>query len=292
MIPSSYLQTIITKLTPSCANKEHAEQEIWWIIEHVTQKNKLYWITHSSTLSQEQQKRVDSIIEQRLSGKPLQYILGSVSFCNLDIEVTPPILIPRPETEELTLWLIEQIKPYKKPFSILDLCTGSGCIALGLAAHLPHVHVTGVDINPIAISLADKNKKNLNLTNVTFIQSNLFEKLPPQAKFDLIVSNPPYLTPASYNLLEDSVRQWEDLNALIGGDDGMFFYRNIIRQAPLWLTPQQAPANHIPRLVFEIGPEQKPHYDIFKSNNHFPYATTHKDFCNKDRWISLFDTTK
>ena len=170
-----------------------AEQEAWWILEKITglSKARLLFL-NTQTLTHDQELTLEKIIKQRTDEKmPLQYILGSVPFCNLDILVHPPILIPRPETEEWVHWLINLFAPmHHVPLKILDLCTGTGCIALALAQAFAQSSIIGIDINPDAITRANKNKTHNAITNVTFLISDLYASLTPSQTFHLIVSNP------------------------------------------------------------------------------------------------------
>jgi len=148
-------------LKQCCEHDILAEQEAWWFLEHATGKTQSALLSDDTiTLTPEQQKNLDTWVMQRVKEKkPIQYIIGNVPFCNLEILVKPPILIPRPETEEWVSWLIEQLAPVKdEPLQILDLGSGSGCIGLALAKALPQSTVIGLDKNPQAIELAEKNK--------------------------------------------------------------------------------------------------------------------------------------
>jgi release factor glutamine methyltransferase len=218
-------------------------------------------VLHAIELSQAQQELLDKWIRQRVEDyKPLQYILGSVPFCDLTIQVRSPILIPRPETEEWVAWVIEQLKPLDtKGLRILDLCTGTGCIGLALAHHLPGSTVTGIDINPEAIALSQENKKALNLSNIQFILSDLYHEIPVDMKFDLIVTNPPYLCPSEYEALSEDVKKWEDPRALVAQDRGMQLYQYIIADAHRYLDTvhRKKSLAQAPAFVCEIGPAQK-----------------------------------
>lgn len=258
---SLFIKELSKKLSSSLISEMLAEQEAWWMLEALTGKSKAVLCAMSSfQLSHEQHVKLKQWIAQRVEQKkPLQYILGSVPFCGLTIRVRPPILIPRPETEEWTTWLIELFKKYDYgSLRILDLCSGTGCIGLALAHHFPQAQVIGVDINPDAIALAQENKTLNNLTNIQFIESDLYAQLTGQ-KFDLIVTNPPYLSMAEYEKISDDVKQWEDVCALVAPDHGMLLYQQIIAQAQSYLNVANYKKNkeQLPALVCEIGPAQK-----------------------------------
>lgn len=233
------------------------EQEAWWLLETLTEKSKSFLMAAGvMELSAEQEEQLDAWMKQRvIEKKPLQYIIGSVPFCDLTIAVRPPVLIPRAETEEMTSWIIDLIKQHNVTnLSILDLCTGSGCIVLALAKAFPLAKLVAIDCSDKAIELAQENKEGNNITNVTIIKSDLYTQLPQENQFDLIISNPPYLCQESYDFIDSQVRLWEDEGALKGGADGMKFYRKIAATASLYLKKNRG--SSLPQLVFEIGIDQ------------------------------------
>lgn len=182
--------------------------------------------------------------------KPIAYIIGNIPFGDLTINVRPPLLIPRPETESWVYALIETVRNFRdQPLTILDLCTGTGCIALALAHALPKARVIGVDISPVAIAQAQENAERNNISNVTFIESDLYVAV-ERLQFDLIVTNPPYIDPALYDQLEPSVRLWEDAGALIAPHAGLATIEKIIIQAHQYLKPNDT--RDMPSLVVEI----------------------------------------
>lgn len=266
-------------------------QESWWLLEKLTGlSHKELICLPSFKLTHEQLHTLSEWIGERVeTHKPLQYILGSVPFLDLTIMVQPPILIPRPETEELVDWLITQLKHVKNlPLSILDLCTGSGCIALALAKALPHATVIGSDINPQAINLACNNKALNGVENVQFMHSDLFEKLAHE-KFDIIISNPPYLAESEWHTLEQTVKQWEDPQALWANNDGFALYETIIAQAHIFLRENSVLADHkLPRLIFEMGHAQAARLALLLTQAGYTHVVIHRDLSNKERWISVW----
>jgi release factor glutamine methyltransferase len=293
-MPAHTIKKLILKLLPACQNPVLAEQEAWWLLEAVTHKSKfeLLLIGHLD-IGQDARALLDAMIEKRVhEHQPLQYILGTVPFCGLTIHVRPPILIPRPETEEWVSWLIESYKQAGiTTFTALDLCTGSGCIGLALAKHFPHATVLGIDLNPEAIELANINKSANNLTNISFTTSNMFSNLPANSTYDLIVSNPPYLSPEEYQALDKEVLIWEDKNALVGEQDGMFFYHEILQRAPLFLRPTSPDKKTVPNIVMEIGPAQEIHLEQMLKTLHLAKYAIARDLQGKQRWISLTIST-
>ncbi|TPX43771.1 hypothetical protein SeMB42_g04587 [Synchytrium endobioticum] len=204
-------------------------------------------------------KRLTSYVKRRSRNEPLQYILGSQPFAGLDqFSIRRPVLIPRWETEWWTMKLIDTVKA-ARPTRILDLCSGSGCIALALAKHLSPDLVVGVDVSVTARRTAIANQRGLKLSNAKFIAASIFDDalVPALVRdyghFDLIVSNPPYVSTPDYELLDPSVKEWEDPLALRGGDDGLTFYKRI---AEIW-PHLIAPASPSPvKLAMEIGDTQ------------------------------------
>ncbi|TIB93375.1 S-adenosyl-L-methionine-dependent methyltransferase [Wallemia mellicola] len=192
--------------------------------------NELRWIKQSSSNPRE----VDRMIEERVKGKPLQYILGDQPFLDTTIKVKPPVLIPRPETEYWTNELIRRHKD-KTNLRIIDLCTGSGCIAINLAKELRNSTVRAYDKSDDACELTKENAK----LNLTVDQLSRFEVIKRDImthqfhdKFDILTMNPPYITKTDYQAVDKSVREWEDVDALLAksNDAGIEFYMRVIEQ--------------------------------------------------------------
>ena len=286
---SDHIKDIAQRLLPICGNTTVATQEAWWIIEAVAGRKKYELLSTDKELSSDELFHISLFIKQRvLEKKPLQYILGRVPFCGLEVSIREPILIPRPETEEWVTWLISCYKAAGVAnFTVLDLCTGSGCIALALAQQFQQSSILGIDINDDAISLARENCRNAYLSNVSFITSDLYAQLPRTFKYHLIVSNPPYLSIDEYRQLGDDVRRWEDSKAFLGGDDGMFFYQKILRDAPQFLYPLESYNKDLPNVVFEIGPAQEGCLEKLLASLGMHNYTIHKDMQCKRRWVSI-----
>ena len=261
-----------------------SQQQAWWLLEFVTSKTRTELQYSSVELSHAQQTQLDEYIKQiTVHHKPLAYILGWVPFLDLKLLVQPPTLIPRPETEA---WVDELINGIKKSnhekLTILDIGTGSGCIALSLAQALPSAQIYALDIANSALELAQKNAELNQIKNITFLQSDLFSNLPADIKFDLIVSNPPYIDPAVQ--LDQSVAAWEDHGALFAPDHGLQIIEQIIQQAKNYLKKN----NELEyQLVMEIDVSQG---DIVKkicANCGFESVEIKKDQFDRDRtvWI-------
>lgn len=223
-----------------------SHQEAIWLLEHITQK-RVHQITD---LTFDQKAQLDTNIDQIANQhKPLAYIIGWVPFLGLDCKVVAPILIPRPETEEWVEKLINQLEPYRDQIhSILDIGCGSGVIGLSLAKKFPLAQIWATDISPQAVQLTLENAQRNNITNIQVIQSDLMANIQGQ-KFDLIVSNPPYIPSKSMGSMAASVLDWEDHRALFAGADGSQILQAIVNQAKDHLS---ADSNLPYQLVLEI----------------------------------------
>jgi len=228
-------------------------QEAWWLLESITQKQKETLLIQKYECTAEEVAKIDESIKKiKDESIPLAYLIGNVPFGELIINVKPPTLIPRPETEEWVYTLIDQLQPHKTEItSILDLGTGSGCVALALAHAFPQAQVTATDINPQALALAQENADQNKIKNITFIESNLFQQV-PQRKFDLIVSNPPYIAPSYKETLDKSVTNWEDHGALFAPGKGLELIEKMIKELPNFLSSTKLPT----KFVVECDPEQ------------------------------------
>lgn len=266
-----------------------AHQYAWWLLEALTKQTKTdLLLSKKLCLNHEQEQLLAQWIHDITElHKPIAYILGDIPFGPLSIMVRPPVLIPRPETEEWALNLIDQIKQSSATtLNILDLCTGSGCIALLFAYMLPNTHVYAVDICSDALTLAEKNRKKLEINNLTIIKSDLFYQL-PDIKYDLIISNPPYITADEYDQLEPSVQQWEHKHALYAQNEGLFVINNIINEAPTYINPNRALQEHgIKQLYIEIGWQQGDIVKKLMQKKGYTAITIEKDSAQKDRVVS------
>lgn len=172
--------------------------------------------------------QLESKVKELSQGRPVQYVIGHSEFCGLDIEVREGVLIPRPETEELVAWVIEKAADIEHP-RILDVCTGSGCIALALAARVGEASVVAVDISDEALTIARCNAERLQL-GVEFIKDDALAHLPNIAdrKFDIVVSNPPYIPISERESMHVNVVNFEpDIALFVADDDPLIFYREI-----------------------------------------------------------------
>ena len=186
-------------------------------------------------------EKFHALVAKRADGVPTQYLTGKQEFWGLDFEVTPAVLIPRPETEHVIEVTLDRLGAERKnaPLQIADIGTGSGCIAVALAHELPQAEIVATDISREALEVARRNAARHNVANrILFIESNLFDAQREQSpKFDVIVSNPPYIPLSEAPQLQREVRAHEPPIALFAGDDGHAIYAPLIREAPNHVTP-------------------------------------------------------
>lgn len=186
------------------------------------------------------------LINRRIAGWPVAYLLGTRDFYMLTFDVEPAVLIPRPDTEVLVLEALTRLKPLTAP-DVLDIGTGSGCIAVSLAHQNKDARVTATDVSPDALNVAKRNAAKHGVADrMTFLQGDLFAPLPAGSTFDLIASNPPYIAPGEFAALAPDVREHEPRIALDGGPDGLAFYRRIANGVVPFLKPGGA-------LLLEVG---------------------------------------
>lgn len=212
-----------------------AEKEAEFILTKGAGIDRVSLYRDNPSLTGAQSRRVKTILRRRAKREPLQYILGHVEFYGLRINVGPGVLIPRPETEILVEEVLKNLKK-KRAVRLLDVCTGSGCVALAIAKNLSRADVFGTDRSEKALRYAKRNAGANSIKNVTFLKGPLFEPVEGMC-FDVIVSNPPYIKTSILQGLEPEIRDWEPEVALDGGEDGLTFYRRIFARLHLYLKP-------------------------------------------------------
>lgn len=286
----SLIREIENSLRPAIKGDTLREQYAWWTLESITGKKKIALIMGKTiALTDKQESEIDNwvnkIVDEHM---PIAYLIGNVPFNDLDILVEPPTLIPRPETEEWVVNLIAQLKTLKSTkLTILDLCSGSGCIALALAKAFPQSTVYALDISDKAVALGKKNAEHNSIKNVQFMQSDLFNELNTENLFDIIVSNPPYISFDEFQLLDASVSTWEDKQALVAADNGTAILNDIIEDAPDYLKTTSEIANtKIPQLVLEIGYKQAKIIKNLMSSAGWIDVKIRKDLEGKDRIVT------
>ena len=247
--------------------------DIDWIICEITKKRRseLFLI---SEFSDEELLKIENAISLRLEHIPLAYIFGKTNFYGYDFVVSKDVLIPRLDTEILVERLIKDINSNEKKLSVLDIGTGSGAIAIAIKKET-NANVCAVDVSKNALEIAKQNAKQ-NEVEVEFVLSNLFENLSGR-KFDIIVSNPPYIESDIIKNLDKEVVENEPILALDGGEDGLDFYRKIVNDAPKFL-------NKGGMLYFEIGYNQADSVSKLMENS-FKNIEVLKDYEGNDRVV-------
>ncbi|QRO00937.1 peptide chain release factor N(5)-glutamine methyltransferase [Archangium violaceum] len=216
-----------------------------------------------------------ALIERRMAGEPTQYLTGVREFYNRPFKVDPRVLIPRPETELLVEAALHRL-PKDAPGTALDVCTGSGCLAISLAAERPQATVLATDLSPDACTLARENAQALGVAErVTVLQGDLYAPLPPDARFDVVVSNPPYIATGEIAGLSPEVRR-EPRMALDGGPDGLVLIRKVVQGARRVLKPGGL-------LAMEIGETQGDAVKALLQAAGYDDARVEKDLERRDR---------
>jgi release factor glutamine methyltransferase len=201
------------------------------LLAHALQRDRAWLAAHcKDPLSRDQADVFFALAKRRRDGEPVAYLTGAREFWGLPLEVTRAVLIPRPETETLVEVALERL-PDDRALRILDLGTGSGAVAVAIARERPLARVVAVDIDEPALAVARSNAQRLHLQNVEFLHSDWFASLPPDARFEAIVSNPPYVASADPHLADGDVR-FEPRAALVSGSDGLAALRTIVAGAP------------------------------------------------------------
>ncbi len=223
-----------------------ARNDATLLLIEVLGRDRAFIIAHPETkLSADQLERFRSFVARRGAGEPLQYVTGHQEFFKLDFEVTPDVLIPRPETELIVEAALEVVTSDAE-LSCADIGTGSGCIVISLLRELAKAHATAIDISPAALAVAKRNAERHQVADrLQLLQSDGFELIGQAGKFDLIISNPPYVPDSEMQTLQREVRH-EPKGALAGGPDGLAVIRRLLRDAAGFLKPRGY-------FIFEIG---------------------------------------
>jgi release factor glutamine methyltransferase len=230
-----------------------------------------------------QLEKFHSLIEKRAGGTPTQYLTGHQEFWGMDFEVTPDVLIPRPETEHLIEVAVSRIGESRRnnPLKIADVGTGSGCIAVALAKEFPNANIFATDISCAALTIAKRNATRHNFANrITFTECNLLEGIPQLPQLNLIISNPPYVARKDAPSLPVDVRDHEPATALFAGDDGMEIYPRLIAQAKTHLAEGGL-------LVLELGAGLfEPVSDLLEARSGWTRVSATQDLAGIVRVIS------
>ena len=269
---SEWLQQAVKRLSAS----ESAKRDTQILLQHATGRSRTYILAFDETeLSAHELQQLEELLQRREFGEPIAYIVGEREFWSLPLYVSPATLIPRPDTE----CLVEQalIRLPSTDCRILDLGTGTGAIALALASERPNSTVIGVDFNPEAVVLAERNQQRLSIFNVRFSQSDWFTSLSNEL-FDMIVSNPPYIDEGDIHLNQGDVR-FEPATALIAEEHGLSDLAHIIAESKRYLKQQGW-------LLLEHGWQQGLAVRELFSENGYTNIETCLDYGGKDR-VSL-----
>ncbi len=235
------------------AGIESAEQEALWIVEHVLRLPAHHVITdRDRLLSPSELAAARGLIARRVRREPLQYILGTQEFCGLEFEVSPAVLIPRPETQLLVDYVTQRI-PAERQATIVDVCTGSGCIAVAIARLRPHARVMATDLSGPSLHVARRNAARHGVgERITWLEGDLLGPLAEQGLeglVDIIVSNPPYIPEADWATLQPEVKLFEPRGALVAGAQGTELHERLLQEAACYLAPGGA-------VIMEIGAGQ------------------------------------
>jgi len=219
------------------AGIEDAAREAEMLLMHASDIRREALYAHDPEVSDEAARAMGAYVERRSTREPIQYIIGRVEFLGLNILVGPGVLVPRPETEMMAAEARRIINELcgVDATGVLDLCTGSGCLALAIASENPALKVDAVDISETALSYARRSAELNDISNVSFLPGDLFAPV-AGSRYAMIVSNPPYIVSADIDTLQPEVSRYEPRAALDGGTDGLVFYRRIVEPAPEYLV--------------------------------------------------------
>ena len=262
-------------------NIDDANLKVKILLSDLLGKNKEYLMIHDD---EEIEEGLSNIffekIERLKNHEPLQYVINKQEFMGFDFYVDKNVLIPQPDTENLVeeiILLTELLRKNEKTeLRILDMCTGSGAIAISISKLIRNCLVYASDISQDALKIAEENSSR-NQANVMFFESDLFEKISELYKFDIIVSNPPYIESDTINSLSEEVKN-EPILALDGGEDGLDFYRKIVKGAKKYLNPNGY-------LAFEIGYNQRVEVEKILEENGYKNIYSRKDLAGNDRIV-------
>ncbi|MEE0944225.1 MAG: peptide chain release factor N(5)-glutamine methyltransferase [Clostridia bacterium] len=271
------IRELLTETARALKNIENHMFEAHLIVRTVLDMSPMDLVlAHTKEVDTDKVKLVRNAVKQRINGEPLQYILGTQEFMGIEFEVSREVLIPRADTETLVETVLTHLA--KNGANILDIGCGSGCVGLSVAYHNKRVCVRGVDISDFALELSKKNAKKLGLDDrAEFVKADILSDCLP-GKYDVIVSNPPYIRTDVIPTLMGEVQFYEPHLALDGGEDGLRFYRTIIEKAPRLL-------NENGFLAFEIGYDQGDAVSKLMSAG-FDNVQVIKDLAGNDRVVA------
>jgi len=261
------------------------------LLRHAITRDRAWLLAHmQEELADDHRDSFERAVARRVRREPLQYITGRQEFWGLEFMVTPDVLIPRPETELIIESAVRSVRDRNRPQRIIDLCTGSGCIAVCLAKELPQARILATDTSSQAISVARGNARQNGVADrIRFLEGDLFsplEELDIHGQVDIIVSNPPYVPSGDFSALQPEVRDYEPKMALLAGPDGTQVQRRIINEASRFLM------NH-GLLIVEMGLGQAdPLAQLIRQRKDYGSLEILKDLAGIDRVIVAQKTTK
>mgnify|MGYP002623337595 CR=1 FL=1 len=247
--------------------------DAWFLLEYAAKLDRnAYYMRMNEGAPQEVSADFECAVSKRCERVPLQYITGVQGFMGLTLNVNSSVLIPRPETESVVECALSVISP---GYRVLDMCTGSGAIAISLYRNQPGIEVVAADVSKAAVLLAKENAKKYD-AKIEFITGNLFDRV--TGVFDCIVSNPPYIVEAEIPGLMPEVSLFEPIEALNGGPDGLDFYRRIAKEAPAFMREGA-------HLVLETGCDQGESVSSILRKNGFVGVEVRQDLSGRDRIV-------
>lgn len=253
------------------------------VLEHILQLNSTYLsLNRFRVLTSDQEARLREAMRRLMEGEPVQYVLGEADFCGWKFKVNPHVLIPRPETEELVYWIAEDIHEAERKngadLRILDIGTGSGCIAISLAKKFPYTTVEACDVSLGALQVAEQNSQLLE-AGVKFFKKDILREDLDGEWYDIMVSNPPYITPAEKTQMNAQVLDFEPAGALfVPEEEALIFYRKIGEQALRMLMPGG-------RLYFEVNEFRAQEVVVLLQQLGFRQVELRKDLSGKERMV-------
>jgi release factor glutamine methyltransferase len=264
------------------AGLEEPGREAMFLVREVAGLEQSVILAHAPEISQEVERKVMEAAGRRAGREPIQYITGRVEFMDMTLRVGPGVLVPRPETELLVEEFYRLFPDTQAQLHVLDLCTGSGCIALAIASLYPRARITATDASKEALEYARLNAAELGIGNVRFLHGSLYEPLEEggTVPFDAIVSNPPYIPAGEIGSLMPEVSGFEPRAALDGGEDGLEFYRLIMEGAPGRLRPGGL-------LLLELGAGQRADVESIAHERGLSLKGAIKDPAGHDRVLVL-----
>ncbi|MBR6345622.1 MAG: peptide chain release factor N(5)-glutamine methyltransferase [Lachnospiraceae bacterium] len=255
------------------SNIDEYDVDSYILFEYMTGMKRSFYLAHSDDeVPLDAEKSYLDVIKKRSERYPLQYITHTAYFYGAEYYVDESVLIPRFDTENLVELVLKNENDAK---NFLDMCTGSGCIAIAIKDNLKAINSTAADISEAALKVAKKNADG-HCADITFIHSDLFENI--DGKYDFIVSNPPYIVKDVISTLMPEVKDYEPANALDGGEDGLDFYRQIIKESPKYLNKKG-------RLYFEIGYDQGESVSNLMRDAGFEDILVKSDLSGNDRCV-------